>query len=104
MMIEIDDPGRRGRVLAELGGIEERVFFELAGERVAAIPEGDTERTTPDGKTSSVHFLKFPFTAEQIAAFRTPGSRILLGTDHPHYAHLAVLPESVREALAPDFA
>ena len=104
MMIEIDDPGRRARVLAQLGGIEDRVFFELAGARVAAVPEGDAERTSADGKTSSVHFLKFPFTAEQIAAFRTKGSRILLGIDHPSYAHLAALPEPVREALAKDFA
>jgi len=66
--------------------------------------EDDTERTTADGKTSSVHFLKFPFTAEEIAAFHTPGSRILLGIDHPKYAHLAALPEPVREALARDFA
>ena len=104
MMIEIEDPGRRARVLAELGGIEERVFFELAGARVAAVPEEDAERTTAEGKTSSVHFLKFPLSAEQIAAFRTPGSRILLGIDHPKYAHLAALPEAVREALAEDFA
>jgi hypothetical protein len=104
MMIEIEDPGRRARVLVELGGIEERVFFEFAGARVAAVPEGDAERTTAEGKTSSVHFLKFPFTAEQIAAFRTPGSRILLGIDHPKYARLAALPEAVREALAQDFA
>jgi hypothetical protein len=104
MMIEIDDPGRRARVLAELGGVEEWVFFELSGARVPAVAEGDVERTTSDGKTSSVHFLKFPFSPEQIAAFRTPGSRILLGIDHPKYAHLAVLPEAVREALARDFA
>ncbi|MFO1152396.1 MAG: DUF3501 family protein [Rhodospirillales bacterium] len=104
MMIEIDEPGRRARVLSQLGGVEETVFFEVAGSRVAAVPEGDVERTTPDGKTSSVHFLKFPFAEEQIAAFRTPGSRILLGIDHSNYAHLAVLPEGVRESLVKDFA
>ncbi len=104
MMIEIDEPGRRARVLTELGGVDEQVFFELAGTRVAAVAEGDVERTTEEGKTSSVHFLKFPFSPEQIAAFRTPGSRILLGIDHPKYQHLAVLSEAVREALARDFA
>lgn len=104
MMIEIEDAVRRGRVLAQLGGVDEHIFFEIAGGRVAAVPEGDQERTTPDGKTSSVHFLKFPFTDAQIAAFRAAGSRILLGIDHSNYRHLAILPETVREALAGDFA
>ncbi|MBI3541342.1 MAG: DUF3501 family protein, partial [Deltaproteobacteria bacterium] len=54
--------------------------------------------------TSSVHFLRFPFAAEQIAAFRTEGARIVLGLDHPEYGHMAILPAPVRAALAADFA
>src|SRR5512144_2098198 len=55
MMIEIDDPARRDRVLRELAGIEKAVAFTVAGETLAAVPESDVERTTKDGKISSVH-------------------------------------------------
>ena len=104
MMIEIDDPARRDRVLRELAGIEKAVAFTLAGESVAAVPESDVERTTKDGKTSSVHFLRFPFTDAQVAAFRADGARVLLALSHPGYDHIAALPEAVRATLAQDFA
>lgn len=104
MMIEIEDAARRARVLAGLGGIEDKVAFEVQGERIAAQPEGDEDRTTAAGKSSAVHFLRFAFTPAQIAAFRTPGARVLLAIAHPNYDHLAGLPEAVRESLAADFA
>ena len=103
MMIEIEDPVRRSRVLGELGGIDTLVALEFDGQRVAAVPEEDVERTTEGGKTSSVHFLKFPFTDAQIAAFRTGGLRAVLGIDHPRYAHMAVLSDDTRTALGEDF-
>jgi hypothetical protein len=104
MMIEIDDPRRRERVLRELGGIENTVAFAVAGKTVAAVPEKDIERTTKDGKTSSVHFLRFPFTDAQVAAFRADGARVVLALSHPGYDHMAALPDPVRAALAQDFA
>ena len=104
MMIEIDDPRRRERVLRELGGIEKAVAFTVAGETVAAVPESDVERTTKDGKTSSVHFLRFPFTDAQVSAFLADGARVLLALSHPRYDHIAALPEAVRATLAQDFA
>jgi hypothetical protein len=102
-MIEIEDAARRARVLKALGGIEDTVALTFAGETVKAVPEGDEERTTPDGKASSVHFLLFPFTAQQIAKFRAPGTQVLLAVGHPNYGHIAVLPEAVRAELAKDF-
>jgi len=103
MMIEIDDPVRRDRVLRQLGGIDETVTLSVEGEAIAAVPEADVERTTDEGKTSSIHFLKFPFSAEQIAAFKTPGSRAVLSVGHTNYDHMAGLPEPVRAALSEDF-
>ena len=76
----------------------------MAGETIAAMPERDVERTTEDGKTSSVHFLRFPFSNAQVAAFRQPGARVVLSVAHPRYDHMAALPEPVRAALAEDFA
>lgn len=103
MMIEIDEQARRARVLAQLGGIERSVSLSVDGFTIAAVPESDVERTTASGKVSSVHFLKFPFTADAVAAFRRPGCRALIAISHPHYDHMAALPEAVREALAADF-
>jgi hypothetical protein len=103
MMVEIEEPARRARVLAQLGGIEECVTMELGGETVRAVPEGDVERTTEQGKTSSVHFLKFPFAPEQVKAFTAPDARVVLGVSHPGYDHMSAIPQTVRAELARDF-
>ncbi|MGF1639893.1 MAG: DUF3501 family protein [Rhodospirillales bacterium] len=103
LMIEIDDPVRRARTLSALGGVENEVTLAVGGETIVAVPEGDVERTTAAGKTSSIHFLRFPFTAAQIAAFRRAGTRVVLAVAHPAYDHAAALPEPVRAALAADF-
>ncbi len=102
-MIEIDDPDRRRRELGRLGGIEETAFLRFAGEEVRGIPEQDQDRTTAEGKASSVQFVHFRFTPEQIARFRAGGMEVTLGLDHPNYRHMAMLPEPVRAELAGDF-
>ncbi len=104
MMIEIDDPKRRGRELLRLGHIDSTVTLTVAGETISAWPERDQERTAADGRTSTVHFLRFPFADAQVAAFRRRDAGIVLGIGHVHYAHMARLPEPVRSALAADFA
>lgn len=103
VMFEIDDPQRRKTFLSKLGGIEETAFFEVDGERVVGKPEEDVDRTTADGKASSVQFIHFPFTDAQVEKFKTAGSRVILGFTHPEYAHMTILPEDVRAALAQDF-
>jgi len=103
VLFEIDDPDQRKAMLARLGGVEESAFIEIGTERVAGVPETDQDRTTAEGKASSVQFIHFPFTARQIEAFRKPGARVLVGFSHPHYGHIAVMPEAVRAALAEDF-
>jgi len=104
VMFEIDEPVRRKAFLSRLGGVEETAFFEFAGHRVVGVPEADVDRTTADGKASSVQFIHFPFTPEQIEAFRQPETRVILGFSHREYAHMAVLTEESRAALAADFA
>ena len=103
VMFEIDEPARRKAFLSKLGGVEEVMTIEFAGETVMGVPEEDVDRTTADGKASSVQFLHFPFSAAQIAAFREPGTQVLVGFKHPEYAHLTVMPEDTRDALAQDF-
>lgn len=102
-MIEIDNAVRRARVLRELAGIETNIAIGIGDMWVQAVSDDDAERTTADGKTSSVHFLRFPFTPEQVQAFRADGARVVLAVEHPNYTHMTVLPEDTRKALAADF-
>ena len=103
VMFEIDNPGRRHSLLTRLGGIENQVFLDVAGGRIRGEPDPTRENTSREGKTSSVQFIKFPFTAGQIARFKTPGTQVIAGFDHPNYGHMALLPEPVRATLAEDF-
>jgi len=104
VMFEIDDPIRRARVLATLGGVEDKAFLRVGADTIRGVSEEDQERTRDDGKASSVQFLRFPFTPAAIAAFRSGAGDVVVGFDHPNYGHMAVMPAAVRQALARDFA
>ncbi len=104
LMLEIEEPERRARELAGLGGIEETVQLRLGQSLVCAVPEADLERTDEKGKASAVHFLHFPLSDDQAATFRDPAQDAVLGIEHANYAHLARLSERVRQALAADLA
>lgn len=103
LMFEIEDPTRRRRILSRLGGVEETAFIRVDGDVIRGVPEMDMDRSTADGKASSVQFIHFPFSDEQIRRFREPGTEIVLGIGHDDYSHMAVMPERVRAALAADF-
>jgi hypothetical protein len=104
LMLEIEDEKRRSATLLTLGGIEESVFLEIGGDVIRATPTEYDDRTTPDGKTSSVHWLRFKLTADQIAHFKNGTERVVLGVSHKNYGHMAVLGIETRAALAKDFA
>ncbi len=104
MMIEIPDPGRRHKVLAGLGGIEETVVMIVNGEEIRGKAEEDVDRTNAAGKASSVQFIHFPFTDAQVAAFRADGADVRISIEHPNYRHTAGLTETARAALASDFS
>ena len=103
VMFEIDNPVRRLETLLSLTHIEEHLFLQIGDEKVYCTPEEDVERTGEDGKTSSVHFVRFQLTPDQIAAFSDMATTVLLGADHQNYAHLSVLSEASRRELAKDF-
>jgi hypothetical protein len=104
MMLEIEDANRRDRELRRLGHVEDSVFIEIGADRITATPTDYEDRTTPDGKTSSVHWLRFTFTPAQIAAFKSGNARVVIGIGHANYGHMAVMPDVTREALAGDLA
>ncbi|HYM04449.1 MAG TPA: DUF3501 family protein, partial [Stellaceae bacterium] len=103
VMFEIDEPMQRQTALSRLSGVEHRMFISVNGERISGIADPTRENSSPDGKASSVQFLRFPFTATQKALVRKPGAQVVVGIDHPNYGHMAVMPEAVRAALAEDF-
>jgi Protein of unknown function (DUF3501) len=103
VMFEIDDPVLRGEELVRIGGIENHAYIDVDGQRVRSEPDPTRENTSAEGKASAVQFFKFAFTPDLIARFRTPGVQIVVGFDHPNYAQMAALPDSMREALAQDF-
>jgi hypothetical protein len=104
MLLEIEDADKRARILATLGRIEDHVAIRIGDDRIKGVPDEDDERTNAAGKTSAVHFFHFAFTPGQIAAFKTPGTQILLEIAHPNYGHIAILSEPMRAELATDFA
>ncbi|HEX4158973.1 MAG TPA: DUF3501 family protein [Rhizomicrobium sp.] len=104
LMLEIEDPKRRDRELYRLAGIEESTYIALNQERIPGTPTEYDERTSPDGKTSSVHWVRFKFTPEQIAKFKAPGVEVVLGIAHAAYSHMAVVMPDIRAELTKDFA
>ena len=104
VMFEIDNPDIRSAFLAGLGGVEECMTLEIDGEAVIAEAEQDVDRTTADGKASSVQFVHFKLSDEQIAKFRDLATRVTVGINHPKYGHMTVLSEESQAALAEDFA
>ena len=103
LMFEIDDPARRGTILRRLTDVELTAFVEVDGEKVYAQPEQEVERTASDGKTSSVHFLHFPFPDHLIAKFHEADVSILLGIGHENYAHMTILSKETITSLGADF-
>ena len=103
VMFEIDNPVKRLETLLSLTHIEKHLFVKIGDETVYCVPEEDVERTSEDGKTSSVHFIRFPLTEAQKSAFVDPGVTVVVGSDHANYAHMAMLSPASREELAKDF-
>jgi hypothetical protein len=102
VMFEIVDPDQRARVLRQLTNIEETAFLDVSGERIKASFETDVDRTAEDGKTSSVHFLKFSLGPAQVAKFRDSAVPVMLGFTHSNYGHIAVLQADTRAELVKD--
>jgi|TARA_B100001063_G_scaffold246831_1_gene287890 hypothetical protein len=103
LMFEIDNPVSRAAFLGKVGGIEERVFMKIEDEIIKALPEEDVDRTSAEGKASSVQFIHFKFTDEQIAKFKN-SSKIEIGIDHPEYSHTTKLAEVTIDSLSSDFS
>jgi len=103
LMFEIDNPLSRGAFLGKVGGIEEKIFMKIDNEEVKAVPENDIDRTSTEGKASSVQFIHFRFNDDQINKFRLGNANIELGIDHKEYAHTTKLTADNVKSLLEDF-
>ena len=104
LMFEIDNPISRAAFLGKVGGIEETVFMKINGEKIKAVPEEDVDRTSSEGKASSVQFIHFNFTDDQIEKFQSNSSEIELGIDHKEYSHSTKLSKENIASLSADFS
>ena len=82
LMFEIDNPVSRASFLGKVGGIEEKVFMRIDKELIKAIPEEDVDRTSAEGKASSVQFIHFKFTDNQIEKFKSKKFKGWVKTDN----------------------
>ena len=103
LMFEIDNPISRGAFLSKVGGIEEKIFMKIDNEIINASPEKDVDRTSADGKASSVQFIHFKLNDNQIVKFKLGSLNIELGIDHNEYAHTTKLTEDNIKSLSADF-
>ena len=101
-MLEFDDPAERALRLAEMIGIEDKVWMQVEGcERIYPIADEDLDRATAD-KTSSVHFMRYELDSSMINAVKS-GAGISVGIDHPAYSIDGItVDEAVRNSLAGD--
>ena len=103
LMFEIDNPITRADFLGKAGGIEEKVNMFIDKEKITAAPEQDLDRTSAEGKASSVQFIHFNFSEEQIKNFKDINNEIIIGIDHKLYNHMSKISEETRKALSKDF-
>ncbi len=103
LMFEIDNPISRAAFLGKVGGIEEKIFMKINDEIVKAVPEEDVDRTSAEGKASSVQFIHFKLNDDQISKFKSDSTTIELGIDHKEYTHTTKLAENSVKSLCADF-
>ena len=103
MMLEYPDAEERRARLAELKGIEDRVWVRVDGHApVFAIADEDLERENEE-KTSSVHLLRFELTPPMRDAIKQ-GAGLAVGSDHPNFRATTEVGAEIRAALACDLS
>ena len=83
--------GFRIKLISEACFIEEKIFIKIENQLVKAIPEEDVDRTSLDGKASSVQFIHFKLNDEQIQKFKSEDVVVEIGIDHKEYSHMTKL-------------
>ena len=103
LMFEIDNPILRADFLGKVGGIEESAYIKIEKEKIKANPEKDLDRTSAEGKASSVQFLHFNFSEEQIKKFKNLDIEVFLGIEHNMYNNIVKILKNTKSTLIKDF-
>ena len=103
LMFEIDDPILRADFLGKVGGIEETVHIIIDKEKIQASPEKDVDRTSAEGKASSVQFLHFNLSDNQIKNFKDLNKDVFVSVNHKLYNHKIQFTKNTQKALIKDF-
>jgi len=102
MFIEIDDVKRLHEWLPRLVGIEATVSLTI-GDRYRVPARYEPGRSTEE-KTSTVHYLKFALTPEEIQAFADESLPVSLVIAHENYRAEGVVSHEVRRTLVAELA
>jgi len=103
LMFEIDDPTLRTDFLNKVGGIEKKAYLKVGKDKIIARPEIDVDRTSAEGKASSVQFVHFHFSEDQIVNFKNLNTEVILGIEHGLYNHATTVSIDVKKLLTKDF-
>ena len=103
LMFEIDDPTLRADFLSKVGGIEEKAYIKIDEEKIKASSETDVDRTSAEGKASSVQFIHFNFSDEQIKKFKDLNTEVAITINHTLYNHTVTIQKETKFALTKDF-
>ena len=77
--------------------------MKIDADLINALPEEDVDRTSAEGKASSVQFIHFKFNDEQIKKFKSNSFKIEIGIEHNEYSHSTTLNQATIKSLSLDF-
>ena len=103
VMIEIDNPVKRAEFLAKMGGFEEQIYIKFHNTIIKGKAELDGDRTTADGKASSVQFVHFEFDKNEIDSVKSNIEKVSITIDHENYRHSTMLNSDTVKELIEDF-
>lgn len=95
MFIEISDEKLLLKEMPRLSGIEENVYLVFGGHEVRATPE---EGRSTDTLESTLQYLKFNFTPEDVDNFIKSGNAFVV-TRHINYKESTEIPEVLLKSL-----
>ena len=103
VMVEIDSPIKRAEFLAKMGGFEEEISIKVRDQVITGKAELDGDRTTADGKASSVQFVHFHFEEKAVESIKNHMEDVSISINHENYRHSAILNVDTVKELIKDF-
>ena len=103
VMVEIDNPIKRAEFLSKMGGFEETINIKIDDQEIKGKAELDGDRTTADGKASSVQFVHFEFDEQAVKSIKNNMENVSISINHKNYRHSAILNTDTVEELIKDF-